>query len=201
MTVTQDTNSPPDATIVARAAAVIAITVAPIALCILLASSPIDGGAVRRGDAAVSRYDASSLEAKLSRALQDSGHRETVRITDAELTSYLVLRAGESCIESPQVRFEDGRVRLSGTLTGPFLTEFPLRVVLTDDRSRDGPCIAVYEARLGALQVPPVALPLADKALEGLLGGWGARISWERLRVVDGAIEITIRQDRRRDWF
>jgi len=172
---------------------VILITIAPIAFCVLLATSPIDGNSFRREDVSVSRYSASLLEAKLSRALQDSEQQKTIRITDGELTSYLASRAGGSCIESPQARFEDGRIRLNGTLIGTSLAEFPLHLVLTVDRNRDNPRIAVEEARLGTLQVPSVALPLADQALEGLLGEWRSRVSWEKLQMADGVIEITIR--------
>jgi hypothetical protein len=193
MTIPQDPDSLPRDAIVVRAVMIVLITVAPIALCILLSTSPDDGTSFRPSKVAVSGYDAGSLEARLSRAFQDHESEETVRITDGELTSYLEERMRESCIQSPRVRFEDGRIRLGGTLTGGLITEIPLYLVLTVDGSRDRPCIVAQEGRLGELQAPSIALPIVDHILDGLLGQWGDRVSWYRLRVADGMVEITIR--------
>lgn len=193
MTIIQDPDSLPRGAVATRAAVIAFIIIAPIALCIMLSISPGDGYSSRRSEVAVSEYDAGLLETRLSLAFRNPEHQETVRITDSELTSYLELRTRQSCIQSPRVRFEDGKIQLGGTLTGGFMTEIPLHLVLTVDDNRERHRIAAEEARLGAIKVPSIALLIVDHILDGLLGQWGDRVSWNRLQVADGMIEVTIR--------
>ncbi|MFZ5918276.1 MAG: hypothetical protein ACOYZ7_15140 [Chloroflexota bacterium] len=115
---------------------------------------------------AVSQEAADSLEQKLQEAFAlPDGETFSLEMTDAELTSYIVLHLAEQVdrrqdipLEDFQVQFADGQMLLSGKLTS--VCPFSLNVQVAasaqvDDGQLD---VSVDSARLGVLPLPKALL-------------------------------------------
>src|SRR5690606_38986509 len=72
---------------------------------------------VDSGNVAVSEEAASSFETKVSEIATAESSQTTLTLTEEEVTSYLQLRTEMDAIQQPEVRFEPGRIIVSGRAT------------------------------------------------------------------------------------